>query len=126
MTTSPNPRSRFRPRPAHLALAALLALPLLAACGAAEAEADVSSSIHCTTTPSGAVEASGTVTNHSSKASSYWVDITISVDGTKVDTRTAVIEDVEPGDSVPLEATLRDAPRGAPSCEVTDVLRLKA
>jgi hypothetical protein len=126
MTTSPRtPHTPFRLRPAHLALAAVLALPVVA-CGVADARADVDGSVRCTMTSAGDVQATGTVTNHSSKASSYWVDITISVDGDEVDTRTAVAEDVEPGDSVPLEAILRDAPAGDPTCEITDVLRVKA
>ncbi len=126
MTTSPrSPHNRFHLRPAHLVLAAALALPLVA-CGVADAGEDVDGSVRCTTTSSGDVQATGTVTNHSSKASTYWVDVTISVDGREVDTRTAVVEDVEPGDSVPLEVTLRDAPHGDPTCEITDVLRVKA
>src|SRR4051812_17541440 len=126
MTTSPrSPHPRFRLRPTHLVLAAALALPVVA-CGAVEAVADVDGPVRCTLTPSGDVQATGTVTNHSSKASSYWIDITVSVDGNEVGTRTAVVEDVEPGDSVPLGTTLREAPDGEVGCEVTDVLRVKA
>jgi hypothetical protein len=124
-TSSRSPRIRLPLRRARLVLFAALALPVVA-CGVADADADVDRSVRCTRSAAGDVAATGTVTNNSSKASTYWVDIVIAVDGHEVDTRTAVAEDVAPGDSVPLHTVLRDAPRGAPSCEVGDVLRVKA
>jgi len=126
MTTSPLTR-RPRLRAGHV----LLLGPLVALLGACSdpSEAgldDVDPEITCATPADGVVRATGSLTNHSSDTSSYFVDIEFFVGGRSVDTRTAVVEEVPPGDTVPVEAVLRDAPPGPARCELASADRMKA
>jgi hypothetical protein len=87
---------------------------------------DVDPEIACASATDGVVRATGSLTNHSSSTSSYFVDIEFFVGDRSIDTRTAVVEGVAPGDTVPVEVTVRDAPPGPARCELVSADRMKA
>jgi hypothetical protein len=66
------------------------------------------------------------VTNHSSKSSVYLITVDFTVDGESFDTGLAFADDVDPGESVALQATASDPPAGDADCVVSDVQRFKA
>jgi hypothetical protein len=71
------------------------------------------------------VRASGTITNHSSKASFYIVETEFRLDGRVVDHRSTSIDDVEPGETARFE-TSSDVVDDNVTCLVTSVERFKA
>ena len=74
----------------------------------------------------GVVRAQGSVTNRSSKPSFYLVTVDFAVGGRSFQSVTESIDDVEPGETVEVEASVLDAPEGEPACFVSDVDRFKA
>ena len=126
MTTTPHIRFHARPLRLGLFLAAAAVLPAACSIGPQDATSDVHPDVSCRPEADGALRAVATVTNHSSKASSYFIDIEFAIDGLKLDERTAIVEYVDPGEVVPAETTVRDAPVGRPSCRITRVDRFKA
>jgi hypothetical protein len=125
MTMSPQPRTPFR-----FAAVAALGLALgVAACGSGTthpASADVTPELRCTTSTDGSIHARGEVTNHSSEASFYAVDVSIRVDGRTIATHTATIESLDAGTHRRFEVAEPDAPMGDVTCEVASVTRLRA
>src|SRR5688500_10815243 len=125
MTSSPPTRRRLRA--GHVVLLGPL-VALLGACSdPSEAGLeDVDPGITCATPTDGVVQATGSLTNHSSATSSYVVDIEFFVSGRSVDVRTAVVAEVPPGGTVPVEAVLRDAPPGPVRCELASADRMES
>ena len=87
---------------------------------------DVSTSWTCEAGADGLLRATGTVTNHSSKPSFYVVTVDFALDGRSFDSSTATADEVEPGETVRLEASVDDPPAGDHDCFVSDVERFKA
>jgi hypothetical protein len=126
MTTTPHLRLHARPLHLGLFLAAAAVLPAACSIGPQDATSDVHPELSCRPEADGALRAVATVTNHSSKPSSYFIDIEFAVDGLKLEERTAIVESVDPGEVVPAETTVRDAPDGRPSCRITSIHRFRA
>jgi hypothetical protein len=74
----------------------------------------------------GAARSGGTITNHSSKASFYMIDIAFRVEGETVAKRSASIDDVGPGETTRVEAVASDVHDSKVTCHVTNVERFKA
>src|SRR5688572_27540331 len=114
MTTTEAPRSPSTPQPSssstsiRRALLAAAAAGLLGGClglvacddgeTAHPAKRDVDSGWTCTLDDD-VVRASGTVTNHSSKTSSYLLEVDFLVDGERVASRSTGIDEVDPGET---------------------------
>ena len=72
------------------------------------------------------MRSTGSVTNHSSKASFYLVTVTFSSDGVRSDSATASVDGVESGATADLSASADVSPPATVSCEVSEVERFKA
>ncbi len=131
MTTSHTPKSivtgrRFR----AFAAGALAACFALSACEVDTETThpprdDVDSSLSCDVEP-GLVRATGTITNHSSKASFYIVETEFRLGGRVVDHRSTSIDDVEPGETARFETVSSDVVDDNVTCLVTSVERFEA
>jgi len=88
-------------------------------------DADVPEPLSCEIAADGALRATGDVTNHSSKASFYLIEVAFTDEGTVLEQRMVTVDSVEPGSTVGFEAVLPDAPRGA-DCRLDGVDRLAA
>jgi hypothetical protein len=85
------------------------------------ASADVDGSWKCVSGPDSA-RAIGTVTNHSSGTSTYFLTVDFG-DGEEA---SATAEDVDPGETRLVEAVTHDIDGAADECDVTDVERFSA
>ena len=74
----------------------------------------------------GTARSGGTITNHSSKASFYMIDIAFRVEGETVAKRSASIDDVGPGETTRVESVASGVHDPKVTCEVTNVERFKA
>ncbi len=72
------------------------------------------------------VRASGTITNHSTKASFYVIDTEFRFDGHVVDHRSTSVDDVEPGETARVETVSSDVVDDDVTCHVISVDRFKA
>jgi hypothetical protein len=70
--------------------------------------------------------ASGTITNHSTKASFYIIETQFRLDGRVVDHRSTSVDDVEPGETARVETVSSDVVDDGVTCHVTSVDRFKA
>lgn len=80
----------------------------------------------CTTDDLGQLSATLTVTNNSSKASDYFIEVVFeSADGsTQLDSTFASVTNLAPGQKTESEAiSFEDAPSGSFTCRVVDVMR---
>ena len=68
----------------------------------------------------------GTITNHSSKASFYMIDIAFRVEGETVAKRSASVDDVGPGATTRVESVASEVHDPKVTCHVTNVERFKA
>ena len=72
-------------------------------------------------------DATGTVTNHSAKSSTYIIEVKFSVDGHSLRSDSAAVDAVEPNTTAAFEATVLGAvPEGALECRVVSATRLKS
>jgi hypothetical protein len=113
-------------------IAAAAALASLCVVGACEGETshppanDLNSGWTCDTTD-GSVRAAGTITNHSSQASFYNIEVEFRSDNGGVTERSTSIDDVEPGETVTVGVVADQFGGGSEvTCRVSDVTRLKA
>jgi hypothetical protein len=119
-------------KPTTFVALAALALPLALGLGACDPDEstnpptdDVDPGWTCVE-EDGLVRSTGTVTNHSSKASFYLVTVTFSSDGVRLDSATASVDGVESGATAELSASADLSPSGDVSCVVSEVERFKA
>jgi hypothetical protein len=87
---------------------------------------DVDPAWSCRADAHGVLRARGSVTNQSSKPSLYLVTVDFAIGGRAFDFVTERIDDVDPGETVEVEASVFDAPDGEPDCIVSDVERFEA
>lgn len=128
--------------------AGVLVLALaLAACGDLEESADAGSSDgpqtnsgnsenpppddvelnDCSATEFGTVAASGVIVNHSSKPSTYFIEVEfVDASGTRFDESIASSSTVAPGQQVEWEAPGIEGPRDGMQCRITSVERYAA
>jgi hypothetical protein len=111
------------------AAAALASLGVLSACEGETshpAANDLNSGWTCVTTDN-SVHASGTITNHSSQASFYNIEVEFRSDSGEVTERSTSIDGVEPGETVTIGVVADQFGGGSEvTCRVSDVTRLKA
>jgi hypothetical protein len=74
----------------------------------------------------GTARTGGTITNHSSKASFYMIEIDFRVSGETVAKRSASIDGVGPGETTRVETVASDVHDPKVTCHVTNVERFKA
>ncbi len=85
---------------------------------------DVSSgSMQCTTDTSGNMQASGTITNHSSNASTYTISVSFRQNGTEVGSGSDIVPSVSAGGTATWTANSVTTVDGSFSCRITDVER---
>src|SRR4051812_32260045 len=111
-----------------LAIAALVGVGVLGstACDVEHRE-DVDPALHCGLDAQGHAQATGTVTNHSSKSSTYFIEVQFSVGNHALRADSTAVDAVEPNTTVAFEATVFDAvPEGLLECHVVSVTRVKA
>ena len=115
--------------PRAAAIALIAAVGFAGACVEDESanppRADIGA-LSCDYSNAGPLRADGKVTNHSSKTSTYVIDVEFEVDGFYVDTRTEWIEELAPGETAPLAVSVADAPEGDVQCRINAVERFKA
>jgi hypothetical protein len=80
-------------------------------------------SMKCTTDSSGNMQASGTVTNHSSNTSTYTVTISFRQNGSEVGTGTDVLPSVDAGATATWTANSVTTANGSFTCKITEVDR---
>lgn len=84
---------------------------------------DVSTDFSCTTDSSGNMQASGQITNHSSKASSYTITVSFRKNGAEVGTGGDLLSSVDAGASATWTANSLSSADGSFTCKITDVER---
>jgi hypothetical protein len=80
----------------------------------------------CATGEDGVVRAEGTVTNRSSKPSSYVVTVEFTDDGEDLGSASASVDHVDPGETTELIVSSGETAHGDADCTVDDVARFKA
>ena len=120
-------RRPFGRRRAGLAIAgAALAIAVGTGCSGIQHRADLDPGWTCELAE-GRPHVEGSVTNHSSQESTYWIEVSFLRDGEQFATRTAVVADVPAGSHADFEAGASNDPRtGDLDCNIVAVNRIRA